>query len=148
MTDEIKFYSVIDDFGEFSNFAHFPIKLAKKLWPTTEHYFQAQKFKDAKDQEQIRQAKTPMIAAKLGRDRKKKLRRDWESAKVNVMRDALMAKFTQHDELKKLLLSTNEAKLIEHTENDDYWGDGGNGKGKNMLGKLLMQIREKLKNSD
>lgn len=64
MTNEIKFYSVIDDFGEFSNFAPYPIKLAKKTWPTTEHYFQAQKFKDAKDQEQIRQAKTPMIAAK------------------------------------------------------------------------------------
>jgi len=45
-------------------------------------------------------------------------------------------------------LSTNEAILIEHTENGDYWGDGGNGKGKNMLGKLLMQIREKLKNID
>ena len=55
-----------------------------------------------------------------------------------------MAKFSQHDDLKILLLSTGEAKLIEHTENDAYWGDGGDGKGKNYLGILLMQVREEI----
>jgi N-glycosidase YbiA len=68
-----------------------------------------------------------MIAARMGRDRKRKLRRDWESVKIGVMREAVVAKFRQHDDLRSLLLSTGEAKLIEHTENDDFWGDGGDG---------------------
>lgn len=140
----IQFYSVGDDYGEFSNFADFPILLGKKKWPTTEHYFQAQKFSDPKDKEEVRKANTPHIAARLGRDRKKKIRKDWDAAKIGVMRQALEAKFTQHEELKRLLISTGSAKLVEHTANDNYWGDGGDGSGQNMLGRLLMDIRAKL----
>ena len=82
----INFYSTADDYGDFSNFAPFPITLKKKRWPTSEHYFQAQKFADKQHQEAIRKANSPMIAARMGRDRKKKLRRDWESVKVNITR--------------------------------------------------------------
>ena len=143
MGDVINFYSVTDEYGEFSNFATYPIKLKGKVWPTSEHYFQAMKFESASDQNEIRKAKTPMEAARKGRDGKRKLKRNWESMKDNVMRDAVFAKFDQHSNLKQLLLSTNDAKLVEHTENDDYWGDGGNGKGKNMLGRILVEVRIK-----
>lgn len=150
MSDQnvINFYSVNDEYGEFSNFAGYSIKLKGKRWPTSEHYFQGQKFQDAGHREQVRKAKTPMIAARLGRDRKKKLRRDWESIKDNMMRDAVMAKFTQHDELRELLLATGDAKLVEHTTNDAYWGDGGDGSGKNMLGRILMEVRAKLRKEE
>jgi ribA/ribD-fused uncharacterized protein len=131
----INFYSVSDDFGEFSNFAGFPIQLDGKTWPTSEHYFQAQKFEDEAYREKIRKTESPMIAARLGRSRKEPLRRDWESVKVDI----------QHDDLTKLLLSTGDAKLVEHTTNDSYWGDGGDGSGKNMLGQILMEVREQLK---
>ena len=137
----IKFYSTSDEYGEFSNFARYPIKVKGKKWPTSEHYFQAMKFQNNKDQDSIRMAKTPMEAARSGRDRKKKLRRDWESIKDNVMREAVLAKFEQHTNLAELLLSTGSAKLIEHTENDSYWGDGS---GKNMLGQILMEVRGKI----
>ncbi|RKG89489.1 NADAR family protein [Corallococcus terminator] len=142
MAEVIHFYSVTDDYGWCSNFAPYPIEARGKTWPTTEHYFQAQKFQDAKDQEEIRRANSPMLAARMGRDRKRKLRRDWESVKVAVMREALQAKFTQHEDLARLLQATGDAKLVEHTENDDYWGDGGDGSGGNMLGRLLMELRE------
>ncbi|MFK7765721.1 MAG: NADAR family protein [Mariniblastus sp.] len=148
MTEPIKFYSVNDEYGEFSNFAAYPIKIGKKMWPTSEHFFQAMKFKNESRQNKIRKTKTPMLAAQMGRDRKFKLRRDWESAKCNVMFEALMAKFTQYDELKKLLLDTDEAKIIEHTENDSYWGDGGDGSGKNMLGRILMKVRTQIRESE
>lgn len=148
MPDVIRFYSVADEYGEFSNFAEHPITLKNKLWPTSEHYFQAQKFTDKAEQEEIRRANSPMQAARMGRDRKRKLRRDWESAKVNVMREAVLAKFSQHEELRKLLLSTADATLVEHTEKDDYWGDGGDGSGKNMLGRILMDVREKLRDNN
>ena len=141
----IEFYSVNAEYGELSNFALYPIKLGGKVWPTSEHYFQAQKFVDPKDREAIRKANTPMLAAHMGRDRKRKLRRDWESVKVGVMREAVEAKFRQHDELCELLLATGDAKLVEHTDNDDFWGDGGDGKGRNELGRILMAVRKRLR---
>ena len=85
-----------------------------------------------------------MIAARMGRDRKKKLRSDWESVKVGIMREAVRAKFSQHDDVRAILLATGDATLVEHTENDSYWGDGGDGSGKNMLGKILMEVRTQL----
>lgn len=149
MTEPIKFYSTADEYGEFSNFAGYPIKVGKMVWPTSEHYFQAMKFKDKAEQEKIRKANSPMLAARMGRERKKRtLRKDWESAKGNVMREAVLAKFTQHEELRELLLATGDAKIIEHTANDNYWGDGGDGKGKNMLGRILMDVRAKLREEE
>lgn len=144
MTDVIRFYSVGDDFGAFSNFAAYPITLGGQRWSTSEHYFQAQKLVSPKDRDHVRKAKTPAEAARRGRDRKRKLRRDWESAKVGVMRAAVEAKFRQHDELRELLLSTGDAKLVEHTESDAFWGDGGDGSGRNMLGRILMDVRAAL----
>ena len=141
----VNFYRVNEPFGEFSNFAAFPIVLGGERWPTSEHYFQAQKFEDEEYRDKVRAANSPTIAARLGRSRKVKLRHDWESVKVGVMRDAVTAKFTQHDDLRALLLSTGDAKLVEHTENDAYWGDGGDGSGQNMLGRILMQLREELR---
>src|SRR5262245_36191003 len=104
----INFYRVADDFGCFSNFAHYPIDLDGKRWPTSEHYFQAQKFDDPQHQESIRCEKSAMIAARMGRDRKKKLRADWEAVKDSVMRKAVLAKFTQHEEIREILLSTGD----------------------------------------
>lgn len=137
----IRFYGVGDPHGELSNFARYPILLDKKWWPTSEHYFQAQKFLDPKVRESIRTASTPMMAARLGRDRRQKLRGDWESAKVSVMREAVEAKFRQHEDLARLLLSTGDATLVEHTDADAFWGDGGDRSGKNMLGRILMEVR-------
>lgn len=142
----IKFYSANDTYGEFSNFALYPIQLKGKTWQTTEHYFQAQKFAGTEHENKIRNAPNPMKAAELGRTRKVKIRKNWDNLKDNVMFDALKAKFTQHEDLRKLLLETEDKILIEHTENDSYWGDGGDGSGKNKLGKLLMKLRENLKN--
>ena len=146
--DAIHFYSVGDDFGQFANFAPFPIHLDGERWPTSEHYFQAQKFDAEHYRQEIRKANSPMIAAQLGRSRKVKMRRDWESVKEGIMRVAVLAKFTQHEELRTLLLSTGDAKLVEHTENDAYWGDGGDGSGKNRFGLILMEVRAALRHSD
>ena len=145
MDTTVKFYSTKDAYGSFSNFALFPIRLLDKRWPTSEHYFQAQKFAGTEHEEAVRLAKSPMIAARMGRDRKRPLRPDWESVKDDLMREAVRAKFCQHPELRDLLLSTGNAEIVEHTENDSYWGDGGDGSGKNMLGHILMEVREKLR---
>jgi ribA/ribD-fused uncharacterized protein len=145
MSQTVNFYRVSDEYGCFSNFAPYPILVDGKQWPTSEHYFQAQKFTDPQHQERIRRAQSPMIAARLGRSRKTPIRRDWESIKVAVMRATVRAKFAQHADARQALLATGDATIVEHTENDSYWGDGGDGSGKNMLGRILMDVREELR---
>lgn len=65
--------------------------------------------------------------------------------RVGAMQTALRQKFIQYPELAQLLIATKERPLYYHSLYDDYWADGGDGSGKNMLGKLLMQIREEIK---
>jgi len=141
----IKFYRVKDPFGCFSNFASYPVTIDGVVWPTSEHYFQAQKFKDESYKELIRAVNSPKMAAQMGRDPTRGLRQDWEEVKNGIMYRAVLAKFMQHPELQLQLLSTGDAFLIEHTRNDSYWGDNGDGSGKNMLGHILMRVRSVLR---
>lgn len=96
----------------------------------------------------VRSAKTPRDAKTLGSARGggvPTLRSDWERIKETVMKRALRAKFTQHADLQRTLLSTGTRPLAEHTAHDMYWGDGGaKGKGLNRLGHLLMELRDEL----
>jgi N-glycosidase YbiA len=146
MPTVINFYGTSDEFGCFSNFAAYPIKIDGQTWPTSEHYFQAQKFLEDEHQCAIRAEKSPMIAARMGRDRKRPLRKDWESVKDSIMRKAVLEKFRQHADILAVLIGTSDAKLVEHTTNDSYWADGGDGSGKNMLGLILMEVRDALRN--
>jgi N-glycosidase YbiA len=75
----------------------------------------------------------------MGRSRKRPFRKDWESVKDRIKCEAVLAKFTQHADLRETLLATGDSKIVEHTENDSHWGDGS---GKNRLGQILMRVRE------
>jgi ribA/ribD-fused uncharacterized protein len=116
----INFYRISDDYGCFSNFSPHPIVLKGKTWPTSETYFQAQKFAGTPDEEEVRLAKSPMVAARMGRSRKGPLRPDWDAVKDRIMHEVVLAKFTQHADLRETLLGTGNAKIVEHTENDAY----------------------------
>lgn len=142
-TADVNFYSRSRPYGEFSNFALFPVVVDKKKWPTSEHYYQAMKFEDVKLQELIRTTESPADAARLGRTRGP-VRKDWHKVKEKYMWPALVAKYTQVKRLKVLLLSTGSYSIIEHTENDSYWGDGGDGTGQNVLGRMLMSLRDQI----
>jgi ribA/ribD-fused uncharacterized protein len=146
--ERIHFYSTHGEHGCFSNFSRHSIFLRGKRWRTSEHFFQAMKFQGTEHEEKVRLCKTPSQAADMGRSRKLPLRRDWESVKDQVMLEAVRAKFTQHDDLRAALLATGDAVIVEHTENDSYWGDGGDGSGKNRLGRILMQVREELRRGE
>lgn len=145
----IEFYSHREEpYGCFSNFSPHAIWIKDIKWPTSEHYFQAQKFENSKLQAKIQFAKTPGRAAEIGRNRSNPLRKDWEEVKDEIMFQAVLAKFTQHTSLRKILLGTEDAYICEHTAKDSYWGDGGDGSGKNMLGQILMRVRDVLKNNE
>ena len=137
-------------FGVFSNFFPAPLIINKIDWLTSEHYFQAMKFEPTcrESFQMVALATTPGDAAGVGRDRSRPLRPDWETAKDLIMFDVLTAKFLQYEDLLHILMSTKGSKLVEHTRNDKYWGDGGDGSGKNMLGRLLMLLRDVLGSID
>ncbi|OLV19261.1 domain GTP cyclohydrolase II [Deinococcus marmoris] len=145
MMKQILFYSTDKPYGEFSNFSRHPIDIGGVTWPTSEHYFQAQKFAGTPFEEEVRAQPTPMLAAQMGRRRDLPFRADWDAVKDDIMRTALHAKFTQRPELRALLLGTGDAILVEHTRNDAYWADGGDGSGRNRLGELLMELRVALR---
>ena len=146
----IYFYSILEvPYGVFSNFSAHEFTLDGEYWKTSEHYFQAQKFAHSpEDMAAIARASTPKRAAELGRERTRPLRKDWEEVKDDVMRRALAAKFEAHPELRELLLGTGDEELIEKTSGDYYWGCGTRGTGHNMLGKLLMELRDKLRSEN
>lgn len=142
----IYFYSAKEKpYGCFSNFSPHGFELDGKYWPTSEHYFQAQKFAGTPYAEQIRLAKSPMIAARLGRSRKQPIRLDWEQVKDEVMRQAVLRKFETHADIRDTLLATGDAPIVENAPGDTYWGCGKDGTGKNMLGVILMETRAKLR---
>lgn len=86
----------------------------------------------------------PSSAKKLGR--RVQLRDDWEDVKNDIMYEICKAKFSQNIELKKKLLATGDKRLEEgNTWGDKIWGTV-NGVGENRLGKILMKIREELRN--
>jgi ribA/ribD-fused uncharacterized protein len=146
----IKFCKAEDKYGFLSNFSTHTFTLNGKNWKTVEHYYQSQKFVGTPYEDSIRMAATPGKAKKLGNARDAKvgpIRKDWSKVKEHVMYDALVAKFTQHKNLKVLLLETGNAILVEFSKKDSYWGDGGNGSGLNRLGALLMHLRQEIQNN-
>lgn len=140
---EINFYSTKGEYGFLSNFYQSTFFIHEADYPTIEHYYQSKKSIDFPLEFWISCAPTAYAAMKAGREclRTKQFDPDWDTKKVNVMLTGLRAKFTQNKELADKLLATGDAILHEDSPTDMFWGK----KGQDMLGKLLMQIREELK---
>lgn len=137
---------VIDSFrGEYfflSNFFEAPVIYDGITYLNNEAAFQAQKTLVNKERLSFAML-NPSQAKKRGRA--VSLRPDWEDVKFDIMYNICKAKFTQNEALKTNLLNTGDAVLIEgNTWGDRIWGQV-NGVGENNLGKILMRIREELK---
>ena len=144
--DTILFYNQTKAYGQFSNFYPSVVEVDGTEYQTSEHYYQSQKFNLKPElKEAIINTKTPDEAAILARVEKSNRREDWDEVKDEIMYKAIKCKFEQNLELKAFLLDTENKKLIEHTKNDSYWADGGDGTGKNRLGELLMKLRDEFK---
>jgi len=143
-------------FGFLSHFHPSPIDLDGEVWPTVEHYYQAQKSFNPAYRAAIRAAATPGLAKRLAANpgqqgsagRKswfvgagENPRPDWGDAKLDIMRRADFAKFTQHPGLGEKLLATGTAELIEDSPYEPFWGIGREGAGANWAGRVLMEVR-------
>ncbi|AYV75258.1 MAG: swarming motility protein [Terrestrivirus sp.] len=135
--------------NSFCNYHPSPIKmevLGKEFcFPTAEHAFHANKCVNVEDVDKFVDPNlTADDAKKVGRQIT--LREDWEEVKRNVMRSVLLKKYEQNSDLLEILLKTGSAYLVEHLpeKGDAFWGDDHDGSGQNVLGQLLMEVREEL----
>ena len=150
MIDEIRFYRASEKpYGAFSNLYRRPIEFEGEVFATSEHAYQAGKARKPEVRKWLLAAPSPALLpmATHGLSRWD-IAPGWSKTKFDRMREVLRAKFTQHSDLQDLLLSTGEARLVESATVDNevnrLWGEV-NGSGRNMLGILLMEIREDLR---
>ena len=144
----IYFYKAHGPHGCFSNFSPHRVYLQGHSWPTSEHFYQAQKFKGSPDESLIpviRRAATPEQAAALGRDPSHQVRADWDQVKREVMYQAVRDKFQRHRSIRDVLLETGDERLVEDSPVDYFWGCGATGDGHNHLGRTLMAVRAELR---
>ena len=138
--NKIFFNSGVFGYSWLSNFYSVPITFEGFEYASVEHAYQAAKFAEPKTRKMFRAPMTAAGAKKLARQLRGELRDDWSAVKVGIMTDLLRQKFSKSD-FKEKLLATGEAELIELAPWDGFWGNGKDGKGMNVMGKILMEIR-------
>ncbi|KAF9223629.1 DUF1768-domain-containing protein [Gyrodon lividus] len=147
-TPAVFFYEKNAPFYEFTNFSSHDVMYKGKRYPTSEHLFQSFKFLDEHPEiaERIRKCgDRPMLAFDEAHRYQKWVRTDWRQVNVEKMEIALRLKFTQHPDLKAMLLGTGDAELIEDSPRDYFWGVGADHTGRNELGRALVRLREELR---
>ncbi|KQN75280.1 NADAR family protein [Devosia sp. Leaf64] len=146
---EIRFYRASEKpFGAFSNLFRRSIVFEGETFKTSEHAYQAGKARKPEVRRWLMDAPSPALLAMAAHGLYYwDVAPGWSKFKFDRMRGVLAAKFTQHDDLRSLLVSTGDARLIETATEDNavnrLWGEV-NGVGQNMLGQMLMELRSEL----
>lgn len=147
---EIRFYRASEKpYGAFSNLYRREIEFEGERFVTSEHAYQAGKPRKPEVKAWLMAAPSPSLLAMAAHGLYYwDVSPGWSQKKFDRMRGVLRAKFTQHQDLRDLLLSTGAARLIETATVDNevnrLWGEV-NGQGRNMLGELLMELRAQLR---
>ncbi len=138
------------EFYPLSNFSSFQIDWSGRLFPTSEHVYQWEKFNEREDYESavqllIRHSHSAHDAFKIAQSHYDEARRNWERTRADVMLRILRAKTRQHEYVRKKLMETGTRKIIENSWRDNFWGWGPDRTGRNTLGELWMRIRSEQK---
>ena len=158
-TDAIFFYRVGDAYGAFSNWSPTPFTVDGVSFSTAEQYIMYRKcltFGDTVTAEKLLSSDSPKEQKALGREAAGYIDSVWAGIRQTVAIRGLYAKFSQDAELKRLLLGTGDAVLVECTSNDRIWACGldkddddrlsaDRWKGQNILGFALMEVRNMLR---
>jgi hypothetical protein len=136
----------IREIDALDNFSAHAITLWGKHFPTAEHAFQWKKFSLSSPDiaETILAAPSPWMAQSTARAHRGDRPPDWHDTRVEIMREVLIAKVSQHDDVRDTLRRTGPRVIIEDSPTDAFWGIGPDGTGQNVMGKLWMEIRETL----
>jgi ribA/ribD-fused uncharacterized protein len=153
-SDSSVIYKTKDAFGGLSNMASgYPIQIYETCFKTSEALYQACKFPWHPDiQREIAAMKSPMTAKMKAIKNSEFIRKDWDKIKVPIMRWSLNMKLCyNYEKFSALLLSTGNKAIVEYSEKDIYWGarkEKDQLIGTNALGRLLMELREKVIEND
>lgn len=134
----------VNKFRFLSNFYMAPIEYEGQVFPSSEHAYQAAKTEDKRLREVFTDIN--MTAAESKRAGQKiDLRSNWDTVRIQVMRDVVRIKFKTHAKLAEKLLATGDEELIEgNTWGDRFFGQV-DGVGENWLGRILMEVRGELR---
>ena len=134
---------------DLSPFSAHQIEIWGELFPTFEHAYQCARIVPGPEWDEIKKARSPMEAWRLGQKYKKHPDlRQKEYDKDVVVEELFRAKLTQHPDIKEVLLATKDRELRKVYDKDYYWGTGADGSGENRMGKLWMKLRDELLTKD
>lgn len=144
-TDErVCFYE--QEFYVLSNFSSFTLMWKGIRFDTSEAAYHWEKFPGYPSiQRAIQHAPSAHEAFKAAELLKQFRRTDWDDVKVGIMKQLIREKAKQHEYVRRKLLETGTRELVEDSWRDAFWGWGPNKDGKNMLGRLWMEVREELR---
>lgn len=129
-------------FYVLNNFSAHAIEYGGVLYPTAEHAYQAAKCTDPHGKDEIRNARSPILAKQVANETYRWARDpDWDSKKLAVAEEILRTKLAQHSEAQEALRASGDEDIVEDSPTDYFWGAGADGSGQNMLGKIWMKIR-------
>lgn len=125
--------------------SHHPFMLEDKEWPTVEHYYQASLFDNPDLQERIRQLPTADATIAFTKWRFFQKKSGWKKLRQVLMTRAVYTKCKTYGNIAEALLATDDKKLVENSAYDYFWGCGRDRRAENTYGKVMMNVREKLK---
>lgn len=145
--------------GEFSNWYIRKFVIDDFQYFCVEQYMMAQKaklFHDAERYTAILRANTPAGCKALGKQVKPFVPKEWDAVKFDVVKRANRAKYMQNPDLMRILLATEDSILAEASPKDAVWGiglaaataekmDPSDWPGANLLGKVLMELRDEFR---
>lgn len=138
---------MLKDWYVFDNFAPFQIEWLGKLYPTSEHAYQAAHFFETNPElaEQVRSCRSPKEAQDFANANSDQDDPKWKDKKLLVMEDIIRCKLEQHAYIREILTLSGNKNIVETNDKDEFWGWGKNHNAQNHLGKIWMKLREELR---
>ena len=140
--------SMEDSTDPLSAFSRHGFELDGETWPSAAHYFEAMKFTDTELRKAICAADTTYAAKRLARRNRRRIRDDWDRLRETYMTRGVYRKCRTSEDAAAALLDTGRRRIIETSQYDYYWGCGRDTRGRNVYGRVLTNVRQRLREEE
>ncbi|MGI9327092.1 MAG: NADAR family protein [Pseudomonadales bacterium] len=137
--------SMLDAADPLASYSKHGFELDGQHWLSAEHYVQGMQFEDTALQAKVAAAEHPDLARRVARKHRRATRQDWNKLQVVYMTRAVYIKARTHSEVAQALLQTGQRPIVETSQYDYFWGCGRDTRGANHYGRVLMDVRGKLR---
>ncbi len=132
----------------FSAYSAHAIEYKGSVYPTVEHAYHCQRYVDQDIVAEIQNARSPYRAWEISQTYKQRQLQNFSDRKREVMKALCRTKFEQHEDVRRALLESRDSIIVKHITTgpkaDGFWDDGTDGRGRNEVGKIWMEIRDEL----